>query len=143
MMVEWPGRCGSCDRPIEDWSDAGFHQKRWVHKACFTEQWNQAHSRGETPPELQSPTDRGKLLELPMFIFLLMFHFGLGGAVAGWIMIDQDQTPDLGALLMVIGIVVPLIGVAGIALNIISRRRIEIVRQAVDARGGWKPGREA
>ena len=76
-----------------------------------------------------------------MLIFLLMFHFGLGAAVAGWIMIDQHQTPDIGAVLLVIGIVVPLIGVAGVALNIISRRRIELIRQALDLTGGWKPGR--
>jgi hypothetical protein len=141
MMVEWPGRCSSCDEQIEDWSDAGLHERRWIHKACYSERWQQAQARGAAPPELQSPIDRGKLLELPMLIFLLMFHFGLGVAVAGWIMIDQDQTPDIGALLMLIGVVVPLIGVAGVALNIISRRRIELVRQAVDARGGWKPGR--
>jgi hypothetical protein len=84
--------------------------------------------------------ERGRLLELPMLIFLLMFHFGLGAAVAGWIMIDQDQTPGTGAILLVIGLVVPLIGVAGVALNIISRRRIEMIRQAVDTGGGWKPG---
>jgi len=141
MMVEWPGRCSGCDKQIEDWSDAGLHQKRWIHKACYADRWNQAHARGDTPPELQSPTDRGRLLELPMLIFLLMFHFGLGAAVAGWIMIDQDQTPDVGALLLVIGLVVPLIGVGGVALNIISRRRIELIRQALDLQGGWKPGR--
>jgi hypothetical protein len=141
MMVEWPGRCSSCTKQIEDWSDAGLHQRRWIHKSCYSQAWAQAHARGEAPPDLQSPIDRGKLLELPMLIFLLMFHFGLGAAVAGWIMIDQDQTPDIGALLMTIGIVVPLIGVAGVALNIISRRRIELIRQSVDARGGWKPGR--
>jgi hypothetical protein len=89
---------------------------------------------------LQSPVDRGRLLELPMLIFLLMFHFGLGSAVAGWIMIDQDQTPGTGALLLAIGIVVPLIGIAGVALNILSRRRIQMVQQAVDMAGGWKPG---
>jgi hypothetical protein len=141
LMVEWPGRCSSCHQPIEDWSDAGLHEKRWIHKACYTREWNAAQARGLTPPELQSPLDRGKLLELPMLIFLMMFHFGLGAAVAGWIMIDQDQTPDVGALLLVIGIVIPLIGVAGVALNIISRRRIELIRQFVDARGGWRPGR--
>ena len=56
------------------------------------------------------------------------------------IMIDQDQTPSLGAVLLVIGLVIPLIGVAGVAINIISRRRIELVRQAIDLQGGWRPG---
>jgi hypothetical protein len=140
VMFEWPGRCSSCGEPIEDWPAAGLLQKRWVHKACYTRLRNDALMRGEAPPDLQSPVDRGKLLELPMLIFLLMFHFGLGAAVAGWIMIDQDQTPQTGALLIVIGLVVPLIGVAGVALNIISRRRIQLVQQAVELAGGWKPG---
>jgi hypothetical protein len=141
MMVEWPGRCSSCDKQIVDWSDAGLHGRRWIHKVCYADRWNQAHAGGKTPPELQSPIDRGRLLELPMLVFLLMFHFGLGVAVAGWIMIDQDQTPDVGALLLVIGLVAPLIGVGGVALNIISRRRIELIRQALELQGGWKPGR--
>jgi hypothetical protein len=140
VMVEWPGRCSSCRDQIEDWSSAGLLDKRWIHKTCYTRRWNDAHSRGETPPELQSPVERGRLLELPMLIFLLMFHFGLGAAVAGWIMIDQDQTPSTGALLLVIGVVVPLIGIGGVALNILSRRRIQMVQQAVDLAGGWKPG---
>ena len=70
-----------------------------------------------------------------------MFHFGLGGAVAGWIMLDQDQSQSLAIALLVVGIVVPTIGLAGVALNIISRRRIELIRQDLDAVGGWRPGR--
>ncbi len=141
MMVEWPGRCSSCDQQIEDWSDAGFLGKRWVHKACYTDHWNEAHARGQEPPELQSPVKRSRQLELPMIIFVLMFHFGLGGTVAGWIMINQDQTPELGAVILAIGLVVPLIGVAGVAVNIISRRRIEMIRRAIDLQGGWRPER--
>jgi hypothetical protein len=140
VIFEWPGRCSSCGESIEDWSGAGLFDKRWVHKACYTRQWNEAHSRGETPPELQSPVERGRLLELPMLIFLLMFHFGLGGLVAGWIMLDQDQTPHIGTILVAIGIIVPLIGIAGVALNILSRRRVQMVEQALDLAGGWKPG---
>ena len=75
-----------------------------------------------------------------MLIFLLMFHFGLGALVAGWVMLDQDQTPQTGTILVIIGLVVPLVGIAGVALNIISRRRIQLVQQAVDLIGGWKPG---
>jgi hypothetical protein len=140
VMVEWPGRCSSCSQQIEDWSSAGLLNKRWIHKNCYTRHWNDAHARGEAPPELQSPVERGRVLELPMLIFLLMFHFGLGALVAGWVMIDQDQTPDIGALLIAIGLIVPLIGVAGIALNVISRRHIESIRHAVDLQGGWRPG---
>ena len=76
-----------------------------------------------------------------MLIFLLMFHFGLGGAVAGWIMLDQGKSESLAIALMVVGIVIPVIGIAGVAVNIISRRRIELIRQDLDAVGGWRPGR--
>lgn len=140
-MVEWPGRCSSCGQPIEDWPDAGLLDRRWIHKKCYVERWNQAKAAGEIAPDLQSPLDRSKLLELPMLVFLLMFHFGLGAAVAGWVMLDQNQTENIAVWLLVIGLVVPLIGVAGVAINIISRRRIELIRQALDLQGGWKPGR--
>jgi hypothetical protein len=141
MAVEWPARCGICGLEIADWSDAGLHERRWVHKSCYSARWLEAHASGADVPELRSPVDRQSQLEVPMLIFLLMFHFGLGGAVAGWIMLDQDQTPSIGVALLVIGIVVPLIGLAGVALNIISRRRIETIRQALDTAGGWRPGR--
>jgi hypothetical protein len=140
-MVEWPGRCRSCGKEITDWAEAGLYDKHWVHRACYAAYWNKARESGHEAPDLRSPLERSTTLELPMLIFLLMFHFGLGGAVAGWIMIDQDQSQTLGAALLVLGIVVPLIGLAGVAVNIISRRRIELVRQALDLQGGWKPGR--
>lgn len=140
-MVEWPGRCKSCGKEITDWAGAGLFDKYWVHRTCYADYWNKARASGQEAPDLRSPVERSTTLELPMLIFLLMFHFGLGGAVAGWIMIDQGQSATVGALLMVIGVVVPLIGVAGVVLNIISRRRIELVRQALELQGGWKPGR--
>lgn len=141
VMIEWPGRCSRCGTQIEDWTDAGLFDKRWMHKSCYANLRNEAHARGRTPPDLQSPVERGRLLELPMLIFLLMFHFGLGAAVAGWIMLDQDQSPTTGVALLAVGIVVPLIGIGGVAINIISRRRIELIRQSLDLQGGWKPGR--
>jgi hypothetical protein len=140
-MVEWPGRCKTCGKEITDWAEAGLYDKHWVHRVCYAASWNGARQSGREAPDLRSPLDRGTTLELPMLIFLLMFHFGLGGAVAGWIMIDQDQSQTIGAALLLIGIVVPLIGLAGVAINIVSRRRIELVRQALDLQGGWKPGR--
>ena len=142
MMVEWPGRCGRCRRDIEDWSDAGLLGGRWLHKACFQDMTRDSQARGIPLPELRSPEERGRLLDWPMFLFLMMFHFGLGAAVAGWLMLQQDWASEsLAAALMVVGIVIPLIGVAGCAVNIVSRRRIELVRQALDTQGGWKPGR--
>lgn len=140
-MVEWPGRCAHCNKEIADWADAGLLDRRWVHKTCYATARNEATNKGAQLPELKSPAERGTHLEMPMLIFLLMFHFGLGGAVAGWIMLDQGKSESLAVALMVVGIVIPVIGIAGVAVNIISRRRIELIRQDLDAVGGWRPGR--
>jgi hypothetical protein len=140
-MIEWPARCHECQEVIEDWSEAGLYDRSWVHKACYTDRWNQAHAGGVNLPDLRSPVERSSQLEMPMLISLLLFHFGLGFAVIGWIMLDQGRSSDLAALLLVIGIVIPLIGLGGIAVNVIGRRRIEAIRQEIDMAGGWKPGR--
>jgi hypothetical protein len=141
VMVEWPGRCAQCNEEIADWADAGLLDRRWVHKTCYAAARSEAANTGAELPELKSPAERGTHLEMPMLIFLLMFHFGLGGAVAGWIMLDQGKSESLAIALMVVGIVIPVIGIAGVAVNIISRRRIELIRQDLDAVGGWRPGR--
>ena len=141
MMLEWPGRCSRCREVIETWSDAGFHGRRWIHKACFSQGLVEDGERKGDLPALRSPVDRMSILEMPMLLFLLMFHFGLGAAVAGWIMLEQDRSESTAALLLAIGIIVPLIGVAGVAMNIVSRRRVELIRQELDLQGGWKPGR--
>ena len=139
-MLEWPGRCRQCGEEIADWSDAGLFNGRWVHKDCFIESRRTPGHETEALPLLRSPVERSGQLELPMMISLLLFHFGLGLAVIGWILITQGR-PNAGAIVLAIGIITPLIGVTGVALNIISRRRIEIIRQAIDMQGGWKPGR--
>jgi hypothetical protein len=141
MMLEWPGRCCFCNQPIEDWSDAGYQGRRWIHKSCWVENNRQEEARGKELPSLRPPTDRSSQLELPMLTFLLMFHFGLGAAVAGWIMLTQGADETVGVILLIVGIITPIIGVAGVAANIISRRRIELIRQDLDTQGGWKPGR--
>jgi hypothetical protein len=139
LTLEWPGRCADCHETIEDWSDAGLYDGRWLHKACWSRRYAEAQSRGMELPGLRSPLERIRQLEWPMLLWVLMFHFGLGAAVAGWIMINQDS--GNGLLWLVIGLVVPAIGVAGAVMNIVSRRRIEQIRQELDAQGGWKPGR--
>ena len=134
-MLSWNGRCGHCGREITNWTDAGFYGNRWLHKACWSEL---SRSSGAGLPPLRSPVERSSDLELPMFIFLMMFHFGLAAAVAGWLLITRDYASS-GALVLAIDIVTPLIGGAGIVLNIISRRRLEVIRQEIDEAGGWKP----
>jgi hypothetical protein len=76
-----------------------------------------------------------------MVIYMLLFHFGLGGAVAGWILFAQGYDEATGIVVFPIGLIAGLIGVAGAAANIVSRRRIELIRQALEVQGGWKPGR--
>ena len=138
--MEWPGRCSHCKEVILDWNDAGLYDKGWLHKTCYAQLWQQANQRGVELAPLRTPTDRSSQLEWPMLLFLLLFHFGLGTAVFGWIMVSQfdDMT---GNWILAVGLITPLIGIIGTALNIISRRRIELIRQALDLQGGWKPGR--
>ena len=140
-MVEWPGRCSECRQQIDDWTDAGLYGSRWVHKACFSSRFS-GQPAGNALEALRSPVERSSQLELPMIVFVLMFHFGLGAAVIGWIMLTQlTQDTSGGAFVLAAGIIVPVIGAIGVALNVIGRRRIETIRQELDAQGGWKPGR--
>ena len=139
-MVEWPGRCSRCNQVIDDWADAGLFDRRWMHKSCYNQTWTEARQRGDELPELRDPTARSSQLELPMLVFLLMFHFGLGFAVFGWLLMTQFDD-NIGGLLLAFGIITPLIGIAGVAVNIISRRRIELIRRDLELQGGWKPGR--
>jgi len=154
-MIEWPGVCAHCGKEITDWTDAGLLGKRWLHKACWSEEYQEGSTRGKEPAPLRSPVDRRTYLELPMLIFLLMFHFGLGAAIAGWVMLSQGRgfgsvpswaffTTDprtFAMILLIFGLVVPVIGLTGVAFNILSRHRIELIRQELDLQGGWKPGR--
>jgi len=137
-MLEWPGRCQICNQQIEDWADAGLHGKRWIHKVCYA---NQGTNKDDLPP-LRSPIERSKSLEWPMLVSILLFHFGIGVGFIGWIMLTQDtttRTDSTGYLLLTIGLITPVLGIIGVALNILGRRRIELVRQALELSGGWKP----
>src|SRR5438093_131351 len=127
-MVEWPGRCSRCHEVIEDWTDAGMYQRHWIHKTCYADLWQRAQRDGRELAPLQPPTGRSAQLELPMVIFLLLFHFGLGAAAMGWIMISQFSDSS-GNPILAFGIIAPLIGVVGVALNVISRCHIELIRQ--------------
>lgn len=141
-MLEWPGRCHTCNQLIADWADAGMADSRWVHKTCYARTTVEATKRGIDLAPLRSPIERGKILEWPMLVSILLFHFGLGIAFIGWIMLTQDtttSTDSIGFALLAIGLVTPLLGIAGVAVSILGRRHIELVRQALDLSGGWKP----
>jgi|SRR5581483_1220432 hypothetical protein len=141
-MVQWPAKCDRCDNPIESWADAGLFGSGFLHKRCWRDLNAEAQAQGRTVAELRSPVERSSQLEVPMFISLMMFHFGLAAAVAGWFLLTQTNESRLaGVILLVVGLVVPLLGAAGAAINILSRRRIELIRHELDLAGGWKPGR--
>ena len=141
-MISWPARCDRCDDPVEDWGDAGLYESGFMHKRCWTELYGESQTRGREIAPLRSPIDRGSQLEWPMFIFLMMFHFGLAAAVGGWFLLTQtNENTTTGFIVLIAGIVVPVIGAAGAAVNILSRRRIEFIRHQLDLAGGWKPGR--
>jgi hypothetical protein len=79
---------------------------------------------------------------MPMIVFLLLFHFGLGGAVVGWVLLTQTADPGTSdAVVFALGAIAGLIGAAGIAVNVMGRRHIESIRQALETVGGWRPGR--
>jgi hypothetical protein len=137
LMMEWPPRCADCGQPIENWAEAGSHDGAWLHRKCWTERWRTARDRGVELRALRSPVERSRELELPMLASLLLFHFGLAVAIAGWIMLTRDEV-TVGLIALAIGVIAPVLGAAGIMLNIISRRRIEVIRQSLEARGGWK-----
>jgi hypothetical protein len=141
--LEWPGRCKTCKQQIEDWADAGTTDQGWVHKACYHKTTAEATMRGLEMPPLRSPVERSRSLEWTMFTSILMFHFGIGTGFIGWIMLSQNTSHTdyglLGYVLLIAGIIIPLLGIAGIAFNILSRRRIEFVRQALELSGGWTP----
>lgn len=144
-MLEWPGKCAICSKQIEDWATTGLDDRdRWVHKVCYQNSIESAVNAGATVAELRSPVERSRTLEWPMLAALLGFHFGIGVAFIGWIMLTQDvdtSRDTIGMVLLAIGLITTISGVFGVAMNIRGRRRIELVRQALELSGGWKPSR--
>ncbi len=136
-MVEWPGRCAECRQVISSWNDAGYTGARWVHKTCWREKRRRDPVRGRDLPLLRSPVERSSQLEMPMLLFLLMFHFGLATAVAGWLLLNEGSSTS-GGIALAIGLVSPLIGVAGVVINFLRRRDIEVIRQQLETSGGWR-----
>ncbi len=86
---------------------------------------------------LLSPVERVKQLEMPMIVSMLLFHFGLGAALAGFALLAEQYTYS-GMLLTVLGVVCPVLGGLGIIGNLEGRRRIEGIRRALEHRGGWQ-----
>ena len=62
-----------------------------------------------------------------MLLFALMFHFGLGLALIGWVLITQEASETTGLALLAIGIVTPILGVLGMVWAVVRRREYEEV----------------
>jgi hypothetical protein len=141
-MLEWPPRCRECREPLSDWGEAGLAGAVWLHKACWRARRDRGQRLGEEVPLLASPLQWQRHLELPMMLFLLLFHFGLATGVAGWILLVNGDALS-GSITLAIGVATPLLGAAGVILNIVSRRRLELMRLDLESRGGWRPWPEA
>ncbi len=72
-----------------------------------------------------------------MMVCLLMFHFGLGFAIAGWVLMTQDERLS-GGLSLAFGLLAPALGLLGVAWNFEGRRRIEAIREDLERQGGWQ-----
>jgi hypothetical protein len=128
--------CDHCHEMIADFNDAGRLGKRWLHKSCWLQLWRAERERGVDLPVLTSPlgTSPG---ESRVLLFALMFHFGLGLALIGWVLLTQEDSPVTGAICLAIGLIAPLIGVVGIAYSVYRRRQYEGVLAEIGGASGW------
>jgi hypothetical protein len=65
-----------------------------------------------------------------------MFHFGLGLALIGWVLLTQESSTTAGIICLAIGLITPLIGVVGIVHSVYRRKQYEGVLAEVRA-AGW------
>ncbi len=136
-MLDEP-RCRSCRQPITDWQQAGRLGERLLHKDCWLQMWRAARDRGEEMAVLKSPYSEAPRSELLILAFALMFHIGIGMAVAGWVMVTQGHAAA-GVPVLAPGLLMPPLGAAGIARSLLRRRRDEMIKNDIERRGGWKP----
>jgi hypothetical protein len=128
--------CDRCGAEIADFNSAGRLGKLWLHKSCWLETWREERARGSDLPVLSSPLV-SKPREMAVLLFALMFHFGLGLALIGWVLISQEQSPVAGTIILVIGVVTPVIGVGGMVLSVYRRRQYELVLSDLGGEGSW------
>src|SRR5688572_26247314 len=136
MVTNKTAKCRHCGEVISDWQDAGSYGGQWIHKTCWSEIFQESQIKGIEISAIRSPVEVASKLEAPMMISLLMFHFGFALLFIGWYVLTQNSD-DSGILLLALGLIIPVVGAAGIVYNIAGRRRIELIRQNLDAGGGW------
>ena len=136
--MAWPPKCSDCGERITNWSACGIYEGRWLHKSCWAGRWQEARQGGRELAALRSPAENTSILEAPMFLFILMFHFGTATALMGWILLTQDSN-TAGPITLAIGVAASLVGGVGAFANLVSRRRLEMIRRELELQGGWTP----
>lgn len=136
-MVRWPPRCRECGRPIDDWGEAGRLREGWLHKGCWLELSRREQARGREPSILRTPLE-DQSRELGVFVYALLFHFGIGLALMGWVLLAQEQ-PGSGLVLLVLGLVFPVVGAAGVVVSVLKLRRAQAIRRELERGGPWTP----
>lgn len=135
--------CDHCGQAIEDFAQSGRLGGKWLHKSCWLELWRHEREQGVDLPVLTSPLEASPG-ESRVLLFALMFHFGLGLLLIGWVLLTQEHSTTAGVICLAIGLVAPLIGAAGIAYSVYRRRQYEGVLAEVGGAAGWTalPGPE-
>lgn len=128
--------CDHCGEPISDFSQAGRLDRKWLHKQCWLALWRSEREKGVDLPVLTSPLEASPG-ESRVLLFALMFHFGLGLALIGWVLLTQENSTTAGVICLAIGLIAPLIGVCGIAYSVYRRRQYEEVLAEVGGASGW------
>ncbi|MEX2237358.1 MAG: hypothetical protein WEB00_07475 [Dehalococcoidia bacterium] len=128
--------CDRCGKAIEDFNEAGRLGRQWLHKSCWVELWREQRDAGKELPTLSSPASKAPG-EPGVLICALLFHFGLCVLLIGWVLVTQEKSPLAGAICLAIGILAPMLGVAGIAYSVYRRRLYESVLAEVPP-GSWK-----
>ena len=128
--------CDRCGETIADFNEAGRLSRRWLHKSCWLEIWREEREKGVDLPLLTSPLGSAPG-ESRVLLFALMFHFGLGLALIGWVLLTQENSTTAGLTCLAIGFIAPLIGVVGIAHAVYRRKQYEGVLAEVQSPAGW------
>lgn len=57
----------------------------------------------------------------------------------GWFMLTQFEGQSSALIVLLAGVVGFLLGLGGFAVEVVMRRRAELIRQELERQGGWQP----
>lgn len=136
-MTRWPPLCDECGLPIDDWRGAGRLRSGWLHKGCWVELCRRERVHGREAAILGSPLeDHGR--ELGILLYALMFHFGVGSAIMGWVLLAQEEA-SAGLAMLIVGLVLPVAGAAGVVLRVLKLCRSQAIRRELERGEPWTP----